>query len=475
MHGASKHHRANQEILAEIIALSSCQFMIHGFSAVSESAIWMNFELHDLSVNLEDPDCLQPEQFAFLVEHVLAADIAKDDWPRPVRSDKIWPDLFKHDINEEKQVPTNRACERYNAVLRISKVGRDISAGGAFFSSILNQLFFAEKHSLLPWVHLEGGDESNSLIYDKNVHGNEVAQFEMLDGVSIFENEDMLNNVSMSFSDAHLILESNSYEIHGNGIWKTYFEPVSDFVPGDISCSKLPLIEINGDLVRRIMVDAKWAIRAWKYDDVADNLWWNPNGESSLNDWYETMRFNANQIIKKYYRVKPFIARRAEEVNPLSSDQACLGLHLRNGDKTGASRQKIAPKHFLPYLLAFERAGGRCIFLASDSHRTIQFVTKNFPQKISNLIRSQGRFVVRSSKIDWPAHYLEEHHRVNSEVLVDILALSKCRILLHGFSTVSEAAIYLNPTLHYHSVNLEDPRRSSPEQFELMVRDVLEL
>jgi hypothetical protein len=472
MHGASKHHRANQEILTEIIALSACQFMIHGFSAVSESAIWINFELHDLSVNLEDPDCLQPDQFAFLVEHVLAADITKDHWPRPIRSDIIWPELFKNNINEEKQVPTNRACERYNAVLRISNVGQDISAGGAFFSSILNQLVFAENNNLLPWVHLQGSDESNRLIYDKRVHGNDVEHFKMVDGMSNFDIKDILNNVSITFSDADMMLEWKSFEIHGNGIWNSYFEPVSDFVPGDKSCLKLPLLELKEDLVRSVVVNAKWAIRAWKYDNVADSLWWNPKWKLSMNDLYETMRSNANQIIKKYYRVKPFIARRAEQVNP-SSDQACLGLHLRNGDKTGNARQKISPKHFLPYLLAFERAGGRCIFLASDSHRTIQFVTKNFPQNITDLIRSQGRFVVRSSKLDWPAHYLEEHHRVNSEVLVDILALSKCRLMLHGFSTVSEAAIYLNPALHNHSLNLEDPRRRSPEQFEEMAREVL--
>ena len=44
--------------------------------------------------------------------------------------------------------------------------------------------------------------------------------------------------------------------------------------------------------------------------------------------------------------------------------------------------------------------------------------------------------------------------------------------MLHGYSTVSEAAIYLNPTLHNNSVNLEDPNRMSPNDFEMLVRYV---
>ena len=47
------------------------------------------------------------------------------------------------------------------------------------------------------------------------------------------------------------------------------------------------------------------------------------------------------------------------------------------------------------------------------------------------------------------------HHRTNTEVLVDILAMAKCNWFLHGLSAVSEAVFYWNGNLHYRSVNLE--------------------
>jgi hypothetical protein len=68
---------------------------------------------------------------------------------------------------------------------------------------------------------------------------------------------------------------------------------------------------------------------------------------------------------------------------------------------------------------------------------------------------------------------LEKHHRTNSETLVDILAMSKCQMMLHGSSAVSEAATYLNIDLHNHSVNWEDPNRMNSVEFENLARQLL--
>ena len=121
---------------------------------------------------------------------------------------------------------------------------------------------------------------------------------------------------------------------------------------------------------------------------------------------------------------------------------------------------------------AFAKAGGRTIYIATDSHRILEYIEQHFPSQINRIIRTQGPYVVRSTK-KWPIHELERHHRTNSEVLVDILAMSHCELLLHGNSAVSEAAIYLNPILHNHSVNWEDPERMTVQQFQELSRQVL--
>jgi hypothetical protein len=115
--------------------------------------------------------------------------------------------------------------------------------------------------------------------------------------------------------------------------------------------------------------------------------------------------------------------------------------------------------------------GGKCVYVATDSLTAMEYVAKKWPKPAT---RTQGLNVVRSAKNVSVAYMDEEqHHRINSEALVDILAMSKCDILVHGFSTMSEAAIYLNPKLHRQSVNVEDPHPLSNEQYKAMVRKVL--
>jgi hypothetical protein len=68
-----------------------------------------------------------------------------------------------------------------------------------------------------------------------------------------------------------------------------------------------------------------------------------------------------------------------------------------------------------------------------------------------------------------PVFTMASHHSTNTQVLVDILAMSKCQHLLHGLLAVSEAAHYFNPSLHGRSVNLEIRNHATIPQFQLMV------
>jgi hypothetical protein len=63
------HNRTNTEVLVDILAMARCQFMVHGYSAVSESSHYMNLGLHNRSVDLEDPEHLNTTQFGALVKN----------------------------------------------------------------------------------------------------------------------------------------------------------------------------------------------------------------------------------------------------------------------------------------------------------------------------------------------------------------------------------------------------------------------
>jgi len=478
------HHRTNTEILVEILALSYCQFMIHGLSAVTESSIWINIDLHHTSVNLEDQDHSDEKEFGDLVGKVLAGGNASHILEKRNSINNIdnnWWMPKAHEVQSPTilQQPNVKGCDdSTNGILHISHVVANAGPGTALFTSVLNQLMYAERNNLTPFIHLSN---ESKLIYDDEIHGEATGEepvFEAIHDTLMFTMSRNENNASFTYpgpvvvEDSGQNLQSRKKEIllRGNGIWASYFHSVSDFIPSK-SCSDKPILCMDEHMVSALNSLSPWSIKAWQYDDIPNELW-NPKG-LTLKSWLEPMRIKANDLVKRYYKFQPFIANRAQQVNPFNSTSSpCLAVHLLNTDKEGIHREKFPPNKFREYLNAFARAGGKHIYIASDSRRPLEYISEHFPSSIQRMIRTQGPYVVRSSW-KWPTHMLENRHRTNAEVLVDILAMSKCQFLLHGNSAISEAAIYLNLNLHNNSVNMEDPDRFNVGQFEVLVRRVV--
>jgi ribonuclease HI len=465
----ASHHRTNTEILIEILALSNSQFMIHGLSAVTETSIWINVDLHYTSVDLEDPDHLGPKDFSSLVQKVLVGGNASQ-----IVLEQQTTDWWKTEIpSSSSPKSTHEACDGVDGILHISHVGAKAGAGTAFFISVLNQLYYAERYNLKPWIHLSN---ESDYIYDEDVHGvgPEISIERMTGGLEVSTSRNK-HNATFFYPGNPLpksSLSVKSLHLPGNGVWGNYFEPVSDFVPGDNSCRDKPFVALETEMVMPGLYSwCPWSIRAWRNDDVPDDIWKPDN--MTLKSWVEPMRRKAHELVKKYYKFHPFIEERAREVNPANATSPpCLAIHLRNSDKKGKFRSKFTVNKFRDYINAFMRAGGKTIYVATDSHRVLEYIEGKYPAQVRQAIRTQGPYVVRSTS-KWPIHFLEKHHRTNSEALVDILAMSKCQLLLHGDSAVSEAAIYLNIDLHNKSVNWEDPDRMNVDEFETLAKEVL--
>lgn len=481
------HHRTNVEVLVEIRALSHCHYLIHGLSAVSESSIWMGSahgtDLHRRSVNLEDPHRFSVSAFASRVRMDVTG---RDDstlrrWPLPAVTTPWWSEKPKRSTLSKQDV-----CGQYKGILHISSVNAGDGAGRAFFSTVLNQLLYAEQHQLMPFIHLQppiAGEES--FIYDDAVHGTfsteeaSVEEFSALSGV-VAAVRQLGTNTLMGDSKKQMLYpgapakrasaSGRTVKLYGTGVWSSYFDAFE--IPSVKCRSSLPWIEWEKVLVRNAPLYAPWAIRAWRYDGVPDELW---SVERPLNDLLLPMRSKARKLIQKYYQPRPYILRRAAEV--LRGVKPCLGVHWHAIDKKGLHRSKSLSLDTLlvPYLRAFVEAGGRCIYVATDSRSVLQRLQSY--GELSSHIHTQGEFVVRSSKKrsnaarEFPTHRLDTVHRVTTETLVDILVLSKCQMLLHAFSTVSEAAIYFSEDIK--SINLEDPHRMSVETFVAEARNLV--
>jgi hypothetical protein len=111
-------------------------------------------------------------------------------------------------------------------------------------------------------------------------------------------------------------------------------------------------------------------------------------------------------------------------------------------------------------------------YLAMDAQNVISKMRGKW--EIEAHVKTQGDDLVVRSNSGKSVFKIGEHHQTNTEVLTDVLAMSKCQFLIHGYSAVSELAIYLNLDLHNQSVNLEDPNHMNVEEFGALVQRVLE-
>ena len=139
---------------------------------------------------------------------------------------------------------------------------------------------------------------------------------------------------------------------------------------------------------------------------------------------------------------------------------------------SGKYRRSVLPEEYVEYIQEFVSAGGNHIYLGTDSRRFVLHLNNSLPIDIIAMMKTQGENVVRMSK-KWAPDTIDSHHRVNSEVLVDIKAMSMCQLMIHSYSTVPEAVVYLNPELHNSSVNLEYSDRISPKKFGEIARSII--
>ncbi|GAX12478.1 alpha 1,2-mannosyltransferase [Fistulifera solaris] len=453
-----QHHRhqTNTEVLIEIQALSQCHYLLHGLSAVSESALWLNSQL--VSVDLEDPDeRLTVAQFRTLLQ---MRNQSSSLYPTRVRTDVWW------EVDEEKVESFDDAtinCSNYKGILLIQNAGGH-GFGRSFFTAILNQLRYAEEHQLLPWVHLD--PEENRLVFDPDFHGDDNQSVTVLTSLSVTALGDTAESQypgppeELSYTTFTLVLK-------GNGIWNSYFEPLR---PSERCRLQLPLVQMGSSLVTGLELYDPSSIRAWHYDEVTS---WSVE---SLPE----QRQRAHSILQTHFRPLSYLQQRVERVPDLTGDsRLCLGVHIRNIDKEGKYRKKIPLEKYMEYIRAFAEAGGHCVYVATDSRTALNFLNKQLENEnvtASLELLHQGNQVVRSLKgrsREWLPHFYASHHRVNAETLVDILALARCQYLLHGASAVSEAAMYWNPNMT--SISLEDSVPAlAAKEFSLLVGKELE-
>ena len=381
-------------------------------------------------------------------------------------------------------------CFHYDGILLISYADRDGFAT-VFFLYIMNQLLYAETHNLLPWIHLDS--ETNTHVYDETEHGYEDDSqislgLHVLNGLNWDNFYDPQSSQNYSYPGKPVLdyqdpkSVSTSITLNGTGIWSSYFDPPSRLDPlrhladptksSGSSCHSKPIFQLTLPQIEpSLMVYCPYSVRAWRRRSTPPSLaQWN----IPYQEWFDPMRQSAHEVVRRHYHPTEEMVNLAHRANPVvEGEEACLAIHIRHSDKADR-RKQIEIDEFLPYIDAYFKAavwvGTRIvIYVATDSNQVIEDIQYKWPKKLTSYFKfqkgSMGQPVTRSDNKTAVFKLSQDHHRTNTEVFVDILAMAKCEFMVHGMSAVSEAVHYLNPRLHSQSVNLEEELPSNATDY----------
>lgn len=374
-------------------------------------------------------------------------------------------------------------CFHFDGILLISYADEDGFAT-VFFFYVLNQLIYAEKHNLLPWIHLDS--QSNIHVYDEDEHSN--ADNPLMFGVNVLNGlkwdsfYDQINGKNYSYPGKPILNYQHpesitrSINLDGSGIWNSYFDLPSRLDPlrhladksSAFSCHKKPIFQLTLQQIEpSLMMYCPYCVRAWRRKSTPPSL---SRWDISYQNWFDPMRRAAHGIIERHFNPTEKFVKLSQEANPIiEAEESCLALHIRHSDKADR-RQPIPLEKFRPYVEEYLHASllvgtTIVIYVATDSNQVLRDIQSTWPRTITSYMRwqgsSNGKNVLRSDNTTAVFQLSRKHHRTNTEVLVDILAMAKCEFMVHGLSAVTEATHYLNLNLHNHSVNLEEEVASS--------------
>lgn len=380
-------------------------------------------------------------------------------------------DLCQQDVESS-------SSPRYKGILLIQQGDVEGAAGTIFYLFVLNQLLYAERHDLYPWIHL---NKVSKFVYDEVVHGGTtITSLKNRTTVLRVPPWDPTLPAGLAADGCpppppaldqprHWHLER--LQLSGNGIWASYFAPRGP--PPTCLLRRLPVVQLTADqILHGLHLRCKWTVRAWRYGGTTVAV---KQPQLDYVAWLATQRQRAAAVVQKYFQWQPALSAAIQGVLPPLHNHLCLGVHVRHSDKAN-QRRRIAVQDFLPYLQAYFQvmpADAACVYLATDSHAVVQEMRAALPAHSTQKIYTQPA-VLRSSNTSAVFALTQQHHTTNWQVLVDIGALATCcRWLLHGLSAVSEAALYHGKGA-LRSINLEiEGGAPTPEMLQQEIRHVL--
>ncbi len=234
----------------------------------------------------------------------------------------------------------------------------------------------------------------------------------------------------------------------GPNMWTYYFRPVWENVrndrPKDLQLSNKELFNLHHMSTSSIQtyphgVHRHLKVPKWRYDEA----------------WHYEMRIKAHRVMAKYVRIRQKVLEVAQDFYQRQivarGARPLLGLHIRGTDKIrNVGGRIVPPEEYLPVATAFlRRHPDALIYVATDSPSFLQQMRAEHGQRlvVYEALRSDRNAFADSS--------LADNYKKGEDALVESLLLSCTNFLVKPASALSEFALYFNPALHNHTIEMQ--------------------
>ncbi len=232
-------------------------------------------------------------------------------------------------------------------------------------------------------------------------------------------------------------------QARGENVWEYYFEPLQPqpTLPASRVLDRKLLYELHHNARSSVFTYPHGIHRAmkapkWRYDEA----------------WYRTMRARASAVLQAHVRIKPHVLSRVRAFyDEHLARRHMLGVHMRGTDKLKMHGGRVLkPPEYAPLIARYLRAHPQArIYLATDSPAFLREVREAHGEAIVSYD------ALRSEKNAFQDRSVPDNYKKGEDALVEALLLSCSSFLLKPASALSEFAVYFNPALHNHTVEMQ--------------------
>ena len=222
----------------------------------------------------------------------------------------------------------------------------------------------------------------------------------------------------------------------GEDIWGYYFESVSPYSHEQVQ-NWLKEGQIQPDQVQ--YVNSKESAETHQYDPDRLATFWAWKAPNDPAQWMAEKRALGRSFVKEYIKPKASILDKTEKlVASTFKADFIIGVHIRGTDFAYAQPTPVSTYfEAIDQLILQKELTYFQIYVATDQQQFLEAFVQRYQGKVISQGATRSTNHIAPFRSDQVSGYLK-----GEEVLLDVLALSKCQHVLKGAAAVGELALW---------------------------------